>query len=178
MLKRIGTGFVVFCFVGAAALLYVDGHFPASIPDGQGPLDYRPFALALQRVGASGLVDYAALKRDPKALHEFVAQLQRVSPLNRPELFAQPDDRLAFWLNAYHALVLEAALERDADAQLDGFGRSFYWLRSWPIGGRRFTLSSIERRFLSQTGDPRVPFALACGAVGCALLDDSPYRRT
>ncbi len=40
----------------------------------------------------------------------------------------------------------------------------------------RFTLWSVERRFFSQTGDSRIPFALACGARGCALLDGTPYQ--
>ncbi len=176
MLKRLALGFFVLCLLTAAALMYVDGHVPASVPAGDAPLDYRPLAQALQHVSATGLVDYAALKNDRKGLDEFVADLARASPLNRPEQFESADDRLAFWLNAYHALVLQAGLDADSDAQLDSLGRRFYWLRSWPIGGRRFTLWAVERRFLSETGDSRIPFALACGARGCALLDGSPYQ--
>jgi hypothetical protein len=176
VLKRLAFGFLVLCLIVAAALVYVDGHVPAAVPDGEGALDYRPFAKALQHVGASGLVDYAALKNDRAGLDAFVAQLARVSPLNHPEQFDTPDDRLAFWLNAYHALVLQAGLDQDAGAQLDGIGRRFYWARSWPIGGRRFTLWAVERRFLAETGDSRIPFALGCGAKGCALLDGSPFQ--
>lgn len=176
MLKRLAFAFLVCCLISAAALVYVDGHLPAAVPEGDAPLDYRPLARALQHVSASGLVDYAGLKNDRAGLDDFVAQLARVSPLNRPEQFESADDRLAFWLNAYHALVLQAGLEVDRDAQLDSAGRHFYWLRSWPIGGRRFTLWSLERRFLSETGDSRIPFALACGAKGCALLDGTPYQ--
>ena len=176
MLRRLAFGFLALCLLGAAALLYVDGHVPASIPQGDAPLDYRPLARALEHVGASGLVDYAGLKKDRQQLDDFVAQLARVSPLNHPEQFDSADERVVFWLNAYHALVLEAGLEADQDAQLDAAGRCFFWLRSWPIGGRRFTLWSVERRFLSETGDSRIPFALACGARGCALLDGTPYQ--
>ena len=176
MLKRLAFGFVVLCVIGAVALFYVDGHFPASVPDAEGPLDYRPLAKALEHVSATGLVDYAGLKGDREALDRFVAQLARVSPINHPELFDSADDRLAFWLNAYHALVLQAGLDAEKDSRLDSAGRYFFWLRSWPIGGRRFTLWSVERRFLSETGDSRIPFALACGAKGCALLDGTPYQ--
>ena len=176
MLKRLAFGFLVCCVLGAMALFYVDGHVPASIPEDEGSLDYRPLSKALEHVSASGLVDYAALKNDRAQLDAFVNRLASVSPINRPELFASADDRLAFWINAYHALVLQAGLDADSDAQLDAVGRHFFWMRSWPIGGRRFTLWSVERRFLSETGDSRIPFALACGAKGCALLDGSPYQ--
>ncbi len=174
-MKRLAFGFLVVSLLLASALFYVDGHVLAGIPDGEGPLDYRPLAKALEHVSATGLVDYAALKDDRTGLDAFVAQLARVSPINHPEQFESPDDRLAFWLNAYHALVLQAGLDADPDAPLDALGRHFYWARTWPIGGRRFTLWSVERRFLSETGDSRIPFALACGARGCALLDGTPF---
>lgn len=176
MLKRLAVAFLVLSLGLALALLYVDGHVPAAAPVSGQALDYRPLARALRFVGPTGLIDFAGLKADRKDLDAFVDQLASASPLNAPDHFASPDDRLAFWLNAYHALVLQAAIDQGADAELDAFGRSFYWLRSWPIGGRRFTLWAIERRFLSETGDSRVPFALACGAKGCALLDGSPFQ--
>jgi prepilin-type processing-associated H-X9-DG protein len=175
-LKRLAIAFVVCSIGGAASLLYVDGHVPAAIPDGADKLDYGPFSKALEHVSATGLVDYAGLRKDRAGLDAFVAQLARISPINRPDLFEEPEQKLAFWLNAYHALVLQAAIDVDPDASLDGMGRKFYWLRTWPIGGRRFTLWSVERRFLRDTGDSRVPFALACGALGCALLDGTPYQ--
>lgn len=176
MLKRLAILFVVGTVLGAAAVLYVDGHVPASIPEGDGRLDYGPYSQALEHVSATGLVDYAALKKNRDKLDAFIAQLARVSPINRPELFETPEEKLAFWLNAYHALALQEAIDLDRDATLDALGRSFYWLRSWPIGGRRFTLWALERRFLRDTGDSRVPFALACGALGCALLDGAPFQ--
>ena len=176
MLKRFAVFFVVGSGLGAFALLYVDGHLPASVPEGQGGLDYRPYSQALEHVSATGLVDYEALRKDRAHLDAFVAELARVSPINRPELFEEPEQKLAFWLNAYHALALQAAIDLDPDDSLDGVGRKFFWLHSWPIGGRRFTLWAVERRFLRDTGDSRVPFALACGALGCALLDGAPFQ--
>lgn len=175
-MKRIAAGFLILSCCLALGLLYVDGHLPAPVPIDDGPLDYRPLASALKHVGPSGLIDYAALRNDRGGLDGFVEQLARVSPINRPDLFESPEDRLAFWLNAYHALALQAGLDRDTGARLDALGRCFFWLRSWAIGGRRFTLWAVERRFLSETGDSRVPFALACGARGCALLDGTPYQ--
>lgn len=176
-MKRLAFAFLVLCLLSALALFYVDGHVPASVPSTtETKLDYRPLARALENVSATGLVDYAALKNERKDLDAFVEQLATLSPLNHPEQFESADDRLAFWLNAYHALVLQAGLDAEKDTELDSLLRHFYWMRSWPIGGRRFTLWSVERRFLSETGDSRIPFALACGAKGCALLDGTPFQ--
>ncbi len=173
--KRAAIVFSLLSIAGAVVVLWMDGHFPAAIPPGEAKVDYRPFAQALNHVSSSGLVDYAGLKADRKGLDEFVDSLARVTPLNHLELFPEPADQLVFWLNAYHALALQAALD-DGAPESGSFSRLTYALRTWPVGGRRLTLFAMERRFLRDVGDPRVPFSLACGARSCALLDGSPYQ--
>lgn len=173
--KRLAIAFCGCSMLGAATVLWMDGHLPASIPDPAAALDYRPFSQALQYVSPTGLVDYLALKKDRESLDRFVASLASVTPLNRPELFPEPADQLVFWLNAYHALALQSALD-DGAPDLERLSRWSWAMRTWPIGGRRLSLFALERRFLRDVGDPRVPFSLACGAKSCALLDGSPYQ--
>jgi hypothetical protein len=173
--KRLAIAFCIVSVAGALAVLWMDGHFPAAIPEAHADVDYRPFADALSYVSPTGLVDYAALKKDRAKLDAFVASLASVTPLNRPELFPETADQLVFWLNAYHALALQAALD-DGAPDSDRVSRFTYAMRTWPIGGRRLSLFALERRFLRDVGDPRVPFALACGARSCALLDGAPYQ--
>ncbi len=173
--KRLAIAFCVLSVVTATAVLWMDGHFPASIPERHGDLDYRPLAQALGYVSSTGLVDYAGLRRDRANLDQFVDSLASVTPLNRPELFPEASDQLVFWLNAYHALALQAALD-DGAPDSERLSRFTYAMRTWPIGGRRLSLFALERRFLRDVGDPRVPFSLACGARGCALLDGAPYQ--
>ncbi len=174
-MKRLAFAFSALSIAAATLVLWMDGHFPASIPPGEAKLDYRPLAHALGFVSPSGLVDYKGLKADRGPLDRFVASLASVTPLNRPELFKEPADQLTFWLNAYHALALQAAID-DGAPESQTFSRLTYALRTWPVGGRRLSLFAMERRFLRDVGDPRVPFALACGAKSCALLDGSPYQ--
>ena len=99
--------------IAAAALyFYADGFFPAPVPEGPATFSYLEYADALKHVGPDGRVDYAALKADRASLDAFVEQLARVSPLNRPEAFPENDDKLAYWINAYNALALDAVLDR------------------------------------------------------------------
>jgi hypothetical protein len=173
--KRLAVAFCALSILFAAAALWIDGHVPASVPERHRDLDYRPFAQALSYVSPTGLVDYAGLRNDRAGLDEFVASLASVSPLNRPELFPEVTDQLTFWLNAYHALALQAALD-DGAPDLERPSRFTFAMRTWAIGGRRLSLFALERRFLRDVGDPRLPFALACGARSCALLDGAPYQ--
>lgn len=173
--KRLAIAFCALSVLTALAVLWMDGHFPASIPERHADLDYRPLAQALGYVSPTGLIDYAGLEKDRAQLDAFVASLASVSPLNRPELFPEPTDQLVYWLNAYHALALQAALD-DGAPGTERVSRFTYAMRTWAIGGRRLSLYALERRFLRDVGDPRVPFALACGARSCALLDGAPYQ--
>jgi hypothetical protein len=121
-------------------------------------------------------VDIAALRARRAELDAFVASMAAHAPSVEPDKFPTPDEKLAFWLNAYHALVLEELLERWPLGSPDEvpLGR-FAWARSWPIGGERLTLWSIERRFLRESGDARVFLARFTGHRGGPLLDGAPF---
>ena len=49
---------------------------------------------------------------NPEALDLYVDSLAGTSPRNRPERFPTPADALAYWLNAWHALVLQQVVDR------------------------------------------------------------------
>lgn len=163
---------------GVALLLYVRGAFPAGVPPGLATVDYGPWARALRHVDSRGRVDFDALKKDRADLDAFVASLARASPRNHPELFPTADDRLAWWLNAYNALALQALLDRWPDVRGPSdlaLGR-FHWGLSWPVGGRRLTLKAIlDGELRDGFHDARVHFAAACGDGTCAALENTPY---
>src|SRR5215467_14571202 len=54
----------------------------------------------------NGTVKYAELKANIAALTTFVNQIGAVSPDSHPSLFATREQKLAYWLNTYNALVL------------------------------------------------------------------------
>ena len=91
--------------------------------------------------------------------------------------------RIAFWLNAYNALVLRTVLEHypirgdspgyppDSIRQIPGAFEGI----AHTVAGRELTLDEIESSVLASLGDPRVFLALGRGAVGSGRLRSEAY---
>lgn len=158
-------------FFGSLWALYADGRLPAPVPRDAPAYALADLSKALESVDARGQVNLAQLKARHDALERFVASLAATAPETRPEMFPTPEDRVAYWLNAYHALVLVELL----DVRGDAAGQLSSVSRSWPIGGERLTKRAILRRYLGTTGDARVALALFTGARGHGVLDGAPF---
>ena len=77
--------------------------FAASAPDS------APWDSVLKKyVLDNGAERYAPLKQDSAALEKFVSQIGEVSPHSHPALFPSREAKLAYWINAYNALVVSA----------------------------------------------------------------------
>ena len=152
--------------VGMSAL-HLEGLLPAPVPEASAPFSYTDYARALGHVRADGSVDLAAVGRERAGLDAFVHSLAIYSPRTRPDLFSEPAEELAYWLNAHNALVLQALVD-DALSP---------WGRSWPVGGQRLTLWALEHRILQREfADPRIHFALFHGTRGGPVLQDTPFQ--
>ncbi len=125
-----------------------------------------------------GFVYYRALKADHAKLDAFLAQAATASIDSEP-----PAAQLAFWLNAYDALVLKTVIEhypiagRSADypprsiRQISGaFERTAH-----RAANRTVTLDQIEQAILPGFHDPRVFFAIGRGAVDGGRLRSEAY---
>ena len=127
-----------------------------------------------------GLVYYAALRSDRAGLDRFVRSLT-TTPVG---FDTQPiNDRKAFWLNAYNALVLETVIDHypirgqsseyptNSIRQIPGaFDR-----RTHHVAGRDLTLDAIETTVLTELSDPRLFLALGRGAVDSGRLRSETY---
>jgi hypothetical protein len=118
----------------------------------------------------TGGVDYAALAADRGDLALFLHSLSAAEPTawNAPR-------RIAFWVNAYNAVVLHFVLERypglESVRAVDGF---FATLR-YPVAGAERSLDEIEAAARAE-GDPRVHFAVVCASASCPDLRAEAYR--
>lgn len=125
-----------------------------------------------------GFVYYRALKSEHARLDGFVASLATAS-LDT----ASPQEQIAFWLNAYNAIVLKTIVDaypiqtRTRDyppgsvRQIPGaFERTTH-----RVAGRTVTLDQIEQAVLPTFHDPRLFFALGRGAVGSGRLRSEAY---
>ncbi len=84
------------------------------------------------------------------------------------------DAQLAFYLDAYNALVVKAVIDRwpiESVMRVPGF----FDRARYRVAGRELTLNELENDVIRGFGDPRVHFALNCASASCPRLDRTPY---
>lgn len=147
---------------------------------------HESYAAVLEEHGDDrGMVDYAALKEEPEELLAFV---RLVAALGR-ETYDGWDEpaRIAFWLNAYNALTLQAVVDhypiepgairdyrypKNSIRQIPGVWDKTQFL----VLGEKRTLNGIEHETLRKDFDePRIHMALVCAAMGCPPLRAEPF---
>ena len=139
-----------------------------------------PFDRLLDLYVRDGLVYYAALRSDRAGLDRFVGSLTTEPvgfdtwPIN---------DRKAFWLNAYNALVLQTVIDHypirgqfseyptNSIRQIPGAFAG----RTHRVAGRDLTLDTIETAVLAELSDPRLFLALGRGAIDSGRLRSETY---
>jgi Protein of unknown function, DUF547 len=125
-----------------------------------------------------GLVYYRALKADRRRLDGYVSGLASASIAS-----ASRDEQVAFWLNAYNAIVLKTIVDhypigRRSNEYPAGSIRQIpgaFERLSHQIAGKAMTLDQIEQTTLAAFNDPRVFMALGRGANGSGRLRSEAY---
>jgi hypothetical protein len=126
----------------------------------------------------NGDVYYRALKSERAKLDGYVNLLATAAIDKRPR-----EEQIAFWLNAYDALVLKTVVDHYPIQ-----GRSSEYpaksIRQIPgaferlphrVAGRTLTLDQIEQTVLTDFHDPRVYWALGRGAIGSGRLRSEAF---
>jgi hypothetical protein len=115
-----------------------------------------------------GGIDYAAVAADRADLDTFLACVRRTDPSKLSE-----PDRVAFFSNAYNALVVDAVLRRypglASVRDVDGF----FDEEKHTVGGKAMTLDEVEA--LAREIDPRVHFTVVCASTSCPDLAREAY---
>jgi len=140
------------------------------------------FLMRYVRIGTEGgqRVAYGDVTpADRAALDDYVAQLASL-PISRYARLEQ----LAFWINLHNALVVRLVLDHyPIDSLRNLGGRPGLWTGApWTtplvaVEGIPVALSDIEHRILRPIWqDPRIHYALSCGARGCPPLQPVPFQ--
>lgn len=143
--------------------------------------DVARYELVLEKyVRDDGRVNYAAINNHPTDLSAFVAQIAAVSPDSAPGLFKNREAQLAYWLNAYNALVLQsfAAGYPQKRERLTGLvsRASFFYRQKHKVGGKDRSLGDIEDNSIRKLfHEPRIHFALVCASASCPWLSRTGY---
>jgi hypothetical protein len=150
----------------------------------------RSLDVVLQTVvEPDGSVCYSALTDGP-ARHALNAALKDIRDAD-PTALRTDADKLAFWANAYNALMLDAVSRRPGRANVlgDDDGAAFF-RTPMRAAGLSLTLDELEnvilrrqpteraelRRLRVDAVDPRLHVALNCAAVSCPPLPRRAFR--
>jgi hypothetical protein len=139
----------------------------------QPPIVLGSFDLILDTYVRDGYVYYRALKIERRRLDEYLREIASADVDKQTR-----NEQMAFWLNAYNALVLRTVIDNYPTPR-----RSTEYpprsIRQTPgaferqthrVAGRMLTLDQIEQTILPKFQDPRLYFALGRGAVGGGRL--------
>lgn len=135
---------------------------------------HETFTTLLREHVKNGAVDYVAMKKD-KRFAAYLNNLQKTDPT----IISDPNERLAFWINAYNAFTIKLIVDhwpvksiREIDR--DGAGP---WELVWvEIAGKKYSLDGIEHEIIRKEFDePRIHAALVCAAESCPPLRSEAY---
>jgi len=140
----------------------------------------------LQKNVKNGFVNYIALKADKSELIHYLYQLEQVDSSEFKNW--SEHEQMAFWINAYNAITLQAIL-RNYPIQWGSFiSRARFPKNSirqinkvWDtvytkVMGKEFSLNQIEHEILRKKfHDPRIHFAIVCASIGCPKLESRAF---
>lgn len=127
-------------------------------------------------VDERGRVDYEALAEDRAELDAYLSRVAREGPRTTPGSFPTKNDALAYYINAYNALVFQGVLARGPEKESvwkGGLvsGYSFFVGMKVRLDGVETNLKALEDKVIrKEFADPRVHAALNCASVGCPRL--------
>lgn len=174
---------------GVAGLAFIlraptDGPSPAMrVPHAStAEVDFRlePFDQVCRTyVDEVGLVDYARLGPRDEALNAFLDQVAAVSPHSNIAVFNTEQEALAYWINAYNAWMMRAALDAypiDSVMEVGKKKGALFEEQTRVCGGEELSLNQIEHEIVrNEFLEPRAHFALNCASGGCPWLPQEAF---
>ncbi|MGE4233083.1 MAG: DUF547 domain-containing protein [Bacteriovoracia bacterium] len=154
--------------------------------------DEADYDALLQRyMDANNYVRYAQWRGDGSDRARLSSILDSISKADDSAM--KPDERKAFYINAYNAMTIDLILSR-YDETLGGGGSSYPSQRSirniagldsrvwdhfkWKVAGKNRSLNDIEHRILRPLGDARIHFAIVCASKGCPPLHGHAFSQS
>jgi hypothetical protein len=162
---------------------------PGSETDPAAALKQAIYTLKAQAINSDGsAVDYSSLTEgNAYTDYRIISRsLQRFDPSE----LKSDEEKLAFWINLYNALVIDAVITFGVKHSINEFP-GFFWKAAYCINGYRFSTVDIEygvirnnighpgipgphfsdgdprRKYNLKILDPRIHFALVCAARSC-----------
>ena len=140
--------------------------------------DYSLFDSLLNKYVDGEKVNYKGLVNEKENLFKFVEQLEKISPDSHEELFTTRNEKLAYWINAYNAYILETIVEDypvESIKDINFIGVTV-WLNKNLLGGEKISFKSLEDDIIRERfKDPRIHFAINCASASCPPIINEAY---
>lgn len=165
------------CQSGCAYVRYFTPLNPSS--KNAAPADHAVWDGLLKKyVDAQGMVNYQGFRQDSTTLNTYLKTLSDHLPADK----WTPDERLAYWLNAYNAFTIQRVIRAYPVKSIKDLGGDKTLVNTvWDqkfinLDGDKLTLNDIEQRIIRKKfDDNRIHFALVCAAMSCPRLRNEAY---
>ncbi|NNF06117.1 MAG: DUF547 domain-containing protein [Candidatus Eisenbacteria bacterium] len=132
----------------------------------------------LKRHVNDGHVDYEGFLADRKALQVYLDALAKADPYDWTR-----NEQMAFWINAYNAVMIDAVLEAWPTEGVLKIGRLLGFIptagvfrQKHQVAGTERSLDDIEHRILRpRYEDARIHAAINCASVSCPKLQSFAF---
>lgn len=163
------------CILGIVLLSGCSSFVPApEAPDVTEARAIEAWAKVLKKyVDNQGRINFKGVGADARDLNTFVRYISKATP----DSFKTPEQKLAFYLNAYNALSMFNVIASEYPTDLDGTLKRarFFYFKKFEILGEKMSLYTFENDFVRKLSDPRVHVALNCMSAGCPRLPNEPF---
>ncbi len=117
-----------------------------------------------------GLVDYSSIFSDQKELDILIGSIESFDIES-----ATKDEQLSFYINAYNLLVIKNVIDHfPINSPMDVPG--FFEKKRFKVAHKELSLNELENEIIRpEFNDPRIHFALVCGAISCPPIIPMAY---
>ena len=132
---------------------------------------YEAFDSILKEyVDSDGNVNYKGILENPYNFNQYFEFIEKISPNSHPKYFKTNNEKMAYWINTYNALIIKLMIENPGKDILNISMGHAIWLTKFRVGDEKISLYKIEHQILKKMNDPRIHFAINCGSKSCPPL--------
>lgn len=138
------------------------------------PVDHGKWDAFLKKyVNERGEINFAAAKKDPALLNEYLDQIAQIKNSHFPEW--PREETMAFWINAYHAGAIALVLKNYPVKSVNDIP-NFWELKFLQLQENAYSLNDIRNEELTTNfHDEKTHFALSCLGKSCPQLSRDAY---
>lgn len=125
-------------------------------------------------VTSNGNVNYKGFKKETDTLDTYLLEIRN----HAPQSDWTSNEKLAYYINAYNAYTIKFILAKYPVASVKDIsfsGKDLWNFKMANLGGTTYTLNQIENDIIRKMQDPRIHFAVNCGAKSCPKLLNEAY---